>query len=47
MRKEDTVTIAGARAAQQYVDIKKPSIIWAPVDEYIAKSKLFSKIAQP
>lgn len=45
LRRGDTIASAGAKALTFYADLTTPSIIWHPIDEYMQKSKRFSKIA--
>lgn len=44
LTKDDYLTRKGVEAIQLYIDTETPSLIWLPVDEYIATSKQFSKL---
>lgn len=46
VRKGDMITQRGIQAYNYYKDISSPSQIWKPIDEYIAKSKVFRSMAK-
>ena len=46
LRQKDMITSKGYDALRLYTDKVSPSVIWGPIEEYVARSKQFSKVAK-